>query len=382
MKMKKIYESKFESFLKEYEKYFLLQDVVLDTPLHKIAKRKDKGFFIELYQKLKKINLISDELLLTNNLCNETICIYVLNEIKYNPSKIKNEEFYYNFINENQSKYESFSKEDQKILKNFTSKITFEVMKYKEENFNEIFNNFNYFVNNNLDSPDLFENIYYSSTTNINYLNCLFSICSKEEDYDKLYDLIFLLTDKIDIFYNGVSKTETCIIDHIEYVIRKMGLYNRKLEQEYIYGYQLMKNILFKIMVNKLTKVLKKMLCPKRFKIGLLNNITYNQNLSFDKKSKLFDLLVRATEEVSKKCIVDENTDSLYKFCKLFDYEKGVNEMERITKSYIYELMEYHDYIEKVFKMNNSLVDLIIIDIITRNKDEIPEFHQYIIKRI
>ena len=110
-----IYESKFESFLKEYEKYCLLQDVVLDTPLHKIAKRKDKGFFIELYQKLKKINLINDELLLTNNLCNETICIYVLNEIKYNISRIKNEEFYYNFINENQSKYESFSKEDQKI---------------------------------------------------------------------------------------------------------------------------------------------------------------------------------------------------------------------------------------------------------------------------
>ena len=78
-----IYESKFESFLKENENYFFIQDVVLDTPLHKIAKRKDKGFFIELFQKLNKINLISNELLLINNLSNESICTYIINEIKY-----------------------------------------------------------------------------------------------------------------------------------------------------------------------------------------------------------------------------------------------------------------------------------------------------------
>ena len=124
------------------------------------------------------------------------------------------------------------------------------------------------------------------------------------------------------------------------------------------------------------------MLCPKRFKIGLLNNITYNQNLPFDKKIKLFDLLDRATEEVSKKCIVEKNTDSLYKFCKLFEGIKDETEMEEITNNYIYHLMGIYDYIEQVFKMDNSLVDLIISDINARNKDEIPEFHQYIIKRI
>ena len=122
-----------------------------------------------------------------------------------------------------------------------------------------------------------------------------------------------------------------------------MGLYNRKLEQEYNYGIKLMKNILFKIMCNKLNKVTKKMLCPKRFKIGLLNNITYNQNLPFDKKIKLFDLLDRATEGVSKKCIVEKNTDSLYKFCKLFEGRKDETEMEEITKNYIYHLMGIYD---------------------------------------
>ena len=74
-----VYKSKFKSFLKEYESFFSLQDLVLDTPLHKIAKRKDKGFFIEIYQKLKDINLINNELLLTCNIFYETICHYVLN---------------------------------------------------------------------------------------------------------------------------------------------------------------------------------------------------------------------------------------------------------------------------------------------------------------
>ena len=191
-----VYESKFESFLKEYERYFLIQDIILDTPLHKIAKRKDKGFFIELYQKLKKINLISNELLLTNNIENETICTYVLNEIKYNLPKLKNEEFYYNFIKDHHSIYESFSKEDQLVLKNFSSKIIFEIKQYKEENFNEIFNNLNDFITNNINIPNLFGHIYFPFTTNINYLNCIFLICSKDEDYNKLFDLVSKLSKK------------------------------------------------------------------------------------------------------------------------------------------------------------------------------------------
>ena len=281
-----VYESKFESFLKEYERYFLLQDVVLDTPLHKIAKRKDKGFFIELYQKLKKINLISNELLLTNNVFNETICTYVLNEIKNNLPKIKNEEFYYNFINEHHSIYESFSKEDQKILKNFSSKVIFEIKQYREENFNEIFNNLNHFINNNIKTTNLFEYIYFPFTTNINYLNCVFSICSKDEDYNKLFNLVSLLSEKKEII-DKIYISELCIVDHIKHVIRKMGLYNRKSEQVYNYGVKLIKEILFNIMKSKDEKGIKKLIGHKRFKKGLLSNIIYNQSLSFDKKIEL-----------------------------------------------------------------------------------------------
>ena len=282
----KIYESNFESFLKEYESYFSLQDVILDTPLHKIAKRKDKGFFIEIYNKLKNINLISNELLLTNNISNETICTYVLNEIKYNFSKIKNEEFYYNFINDHYSLYKSFSKEDQLIAKNFSSKFIFEIKKYKEENFNEIFNNLNDFIKNNIKITNLFEYIYFPFTSGINYLNCVFLICSKDEDYNKLFNLVSVLSQKNEII-NKICLSELCIVDHIKYVIRKMGLYRRKFEQEYNYGVILIKKILSSIIKRKDEKGIKKLFGCKTFKKGLITNIIYNQNLPFDKKIEL-----------------------------------------------------------------------------------------------
>ena len=65
-----IYESNFDTFFKAYGKYFSIQDVVLETPLHKIAKLRNRGFFFEIYQRLKKLNLINKELLLITNIDN------------------------------------------------------------------------------------------------------------------------------------------------------------------------------------------------------------------------------------------------------------------------------------------------------------------------
>ena len=368
-----IYESKFESFLKQYEKYFLLQDVFLDTPLHKIAKRKDKGFFIELYQKLSKINLISNELLLINNLSNETICTYIINEIKYNLSKIKNEEFYYNFINENLLIYESLSKEEQQIFKKFSSKIIFEIKQYKNENFNQIFNNLNDFINSNIKTPNLFEYIYFPFTTNINYLNSIFLICSKDEDYNKLFNLVSLLSQKKEII-NKICISELCIVDHIKYVIRKMDLYNRKSEQVYNYGIKLIKEILSNIMKNKDEKGIKKLIGHKRFKKGLISNIIYNQSLSFDKKIELFDLLNEITNGISNNYI-EKTTYNLYRFFKLC-------EKTQITKSNINNLIAQNEFVNKVIDMNKYLMSLIIIDTNGRNKDDNYESDTYISERI
>ena len=44
-----VYESNFNSFFTETKKYLLLQDVNLDTPLHKLAKKNDKKLFFKIY---------------------------------------------------------------------------------------------------------------------------------------------------------------------------------------------------------------------------------------------------------------------------------------------------------------------------------------------
>ena len=44
-----IYSSNFLSFFKAHEKYITIQDLSLDTPFHKIAKLRNKLFFIKYY---------------------------------------------------------------------------------------------------------------------------------------------------------------------------------------------------------------------------------------------------------------------------------------------------------------------------------------------
>ena len=127
-----IYESNFDSFFKEYERYLIIQDFNLDTPLHKIARMKDKGFFIEIYNKLKKIDLINNEILLISNKKNENVYNYIINEVKYNSSKIKNAEFYKNFINENNGIYESLSTQEKIDLKKYMANIIFDIKPYKK----------------------------------------------------------------------------------------------------------------------------------------------------------------------------------------------------------------------------------------------------------
>jgi hypothetical protein len=191
-----IYESNFDSFFKENEKFLLVQDINLDTPLTKLAKMRDKSFFREIYQKLKKQNISTDELLLCANVENKSAFSYIVDDIKYNSEKIQNEEFYYNFIKDNKSLYETLSGEDQKIVKKFISKIIFEIKQYKEENFNDIFHNINDFIMNNK-KEKIFNYIYFPFTSDINYLNSLYQICSKPNDYEQLFNLVSFLSKKM-----------------------------------------------------------------------------------------------------------------------------------------------------------------------------------------
>ena len=246
-----IYESNFDSFFKEYERYLIIQDFNLDTPLHKIARMKDKGFFIEIYKKLRRIEIINNEILLISNKKDENIFNYIFNEVKYNSSKIKNVEFYKNFINENNGIYESLFIQEKMDLKKYMANIIFDIKPYKKENFDEIYNNIFDFVNENIKDMELFPYIYTYYT---HYLNSLFYICSKKDDYDKMFKLIFLLTTKYEI-EDGKYIIKKCIIDHITNVLRKMNSYNSKGKYEVDYGTKLLKEILNKITKNTDEKI-------------------------------------------------------------------------------------------------------------------------------
>ena len=109
-----IYEHYFNSFFQKYEKKLLLQDIYLDTPLHKIAKLNDKLFFLEICKKLHDLRILNEELLSIKNIKGEDIFNYIFLEIKnnYNCLMLKDKykykyEKYKNFILMKNSSYQS-----------------------------------------------------------------------------------------------------------------------------------------------------------------------------------------------------------------------------------------------------------------------------------
>ena len=314
-----IYKSNFETFIKENEKFLLIHDFSLDTPLHKLVKKPDKGLFIEIYEKLKRLNLINNEILLVTNVDGESIYNYIFKEIKYNYPKIKDNDFYYKFINDNNSINESLSQEDQNLIKEYKSKVIFNNIKYDKNNFDNVFNNFNDFVNKN---DNIFTYIYHYFNSGINYLNCLYAICSQNEHYDKMYKLVSKLSTKNEM-QQEICISEWCIIDHIRYVLSKLNFYGKNIENEMNYVKKLIKEILKNILKNK-NKDEKKIIlyCELRrretLKNGLINTLVRNPYLDFEKKIELFDLFHEITDSLSDK-FIEKNTSKLYKIFKVLE---------------------------------------------------------------
>ena len=77
-----IYESNFNTFFQENKNYLFVQDICLDTPLHKIARFNDKTFFIIICLKLNELGIMTIDLLKTYNMNVEFIYDYIFEEIK------------------------------------------------------------------------------------------------------------------------------------------------------------------------------------------------------------------------------------------------------------------------------------------------------------
>ena len=96
----KMYLTNFNSFFIYHKKYLSIQDASLETPFHKIAKLRNKNFFIMYYNKLKTIDVVNEEILFTKNLSEISCFDLVLQEVKQNRTKIikNNFDLYNNFF--------------------------------------------------------------------------------------------------------------------------------------------------------------------------------------------------------------------------------------------------------------------------------------------
>ena len=337
-----IYESNFDNFFKENQFYFLVQDLNLDTALIKLAKMSDKSFFFEIYEKLKKLDMIGNECLLLKNIENKSISTYIFEDIKYNPNKIKNVDLYYKFINDNYSVYEAFNNEDHYIIKKFKLKVIFETKEYKEENYNEIFDNINQFINNNKDK--IFECIYFPFESNINYLNCLYQICSNSNDYDKLFNLFIFLTKKTEIL-RKICISRACLIDHIEYVLLHMNSTKKKGEHEMNYAIKLIKQNAVKVILNKNIDNVYINPPERKNKKGFVEYLTHNNNINFDKKYEFYKIISEIIS-ININKYLDKHSLKLYNF---FEFVENNN----INTCDINKIKD-NEYLKEIIEENKS----------------------------
>ena len=242
-----IYENNFESFFKEEGKFLSIQDLYLDTPLHKLARLRDKKFFLNICQRLKAINILDEELLSIKNLKDEKCYDYIVNEIEQKGNIIIKEDFdiYYNFIICYPSLFKSLSPINKINITFFSLKITMFSEKLLEKDFDNTYNSIIYSLNKNID--ETINYLTYPKKSGINYFNILFHICYLKDDYNKMINLFNELLNK------GNQKTviESLIIEHIKYVMRKMNSTQRKGKREIYYGTKLIKESLSSIFRNK-----------------------------------------------------------------------------------------------------------------------------------
>ena len=269
-----VYESNFESFFKEEGKYLPIQDLSLETPLHKLAKLRDKKFFLEICQKLKNINLLNDELLSINDINFKTCFDYIVEDIE-NKSNIiiKNDfEIYNNFIKDYHSLFLKLP-EIPKISLNYFSLKVIEKEIFKEKDFKVAYSYVNNLLQNCEEKKSILECLFYSHC-NINYINYLFCICKENSEYNELIKFIAEALDK-----NNNENDKQISAFHITYVLRNINLNEKKGENEFYYATKLLNDILPLILKGKTYNEINNILADKiithnnynLLEIGLVN---------------------------------------------------------------------------------------------------------------
>ena len=249
-----IYEKNFANFFKGFINELTFQDYGLDTPLHKLAKFKNKIFFLEICQKLYDLGILNEELLTIKNVDSKSCYDIIIDDIIENKKKIiqNNFQIYKNFIEFYPNLKNSLSDGQKSVLTSFLTKLIFDEQYYQEIKINETIDRFNSFLNNLKEKKTFFKYIYYPDS-GINHLNILFRFCSTEEEYDKLYNLVLEIS-KIKIekkirydnfkYKNNSDLYNQCVAHHINYVIRNMRSIKEKGDFEINYGLKLLERII------------------------------------------------------------------------------------------------------------------------------------------
>ena len=348
-----IYENNFNAFFQKEQKFLGIQDYALETPLHKLAKFRNKKFFFHICKKLKEIDVLKEELLLINNINDESCLTYILQDIKYNKYKIiqKNLGLYQEFFNYFSNKESLLSLEEKKFMLIFSCLITFDRQKFNEVNFNDAIQSIYNLKEKNSDILNIFEFLYYPYQSGLNYLNCLFHICKSSQDFDKLYQLILDIS-KIEI--NFESTEYLCIPQHISYVLLKMNSKKSKGELEIYYGKKLLNQVLPLLIKNKSeisliniitvrNKIYRSFGMQFNFK-GICHSLVNNPNISFDQK---FEMLSAIEDKLGKtfEFIMDKiDKDFLYLY-RLID---AVNKNE-INEGNINAKFKENIFAQKIF---------------------------------
>ena len=357
-----IYEKNFDKFFKEEGKFLSIQDFTLDTPLHKLA-RIDKVFFLKICDKLKKLEVLNQELLTIKNIKEENCYNYIIKEIEEKRNIIINKDYYdlyKNFINYFPDLMNTLPKSTKNNVIIFSLKLNLDIEQLKGKDFNEIYNSINKLLqNNNNGEINNFEYLYYPLTSGINYFNYLFNICQVDDDYTKIKKLILeLLNKKNNEDKKDFSLFESCIIHHISNVLGKMNSIKIKGEKEIEYGINLINEVFTIIIKDKTEKNIKKILSNKTnskikkdfSKDGIIDSLVFNPNLNFDKKNEILKILNDKTNGITEEFI---DKDFLC-ICKLFE----ICDKNEINETNIINIFNENKYFQKIFSDYYFIVKL------------------------
>ena len=358
---KEIYEKNFSLFFTEYKDDLMIQDYYFDTPLHKLAKLNNKNYFLQIFEKLNSIKALQQKILEMKNMDDLTCIDYIKENICNNFLILikKNENINYKFFINYYINNCNGNKNEKILLQSFEDGFYYNYINFKEIKFQNFYEAILNIINNKKEY--IYNIILFFAKNGINYLNFLFHLCENWDEFDKLFILIkkYLIQKRF---------LEKYIYKHASYVLRKMNSYNKKGNEEIKYGINLIKFILeekikyknndeiFSILLKRKIVIKKTKETKRIFKEGLIYNIIYNPNISFEQKSEIFFLFKKLNNLILKE-IEKEEFIQFYNFFEFIEH----NEITKKNVLNKYNSNESFKYIISLFNKYKFIYQIIFL---------------------